>query len=153
VGLAGVVKESVLHSIPTITYVKIVSKDGEKEMKKALFYLLVLAFFAGMGTISTHAQKIAFKFGYIKGEQFLKLNQNDKAMYAMGIYDGILLAPFFGANRSDIEWMEDCTNSWSANQLSAILEKFLQNNPQRWHEPMNMLSYIALSNACGKKPK
>ena len=66
-------------------------------------------------TVSAQTPKIIFKFGYINGEQFLKLSQHDKAMYAMGIYDGILLAPFFGAKGSDIKWMEDCTNNWSAN--------------------------------------
>ena len=88
---------------------------------------------------------------YVRGNEYVKLEEGDRATYIAGLVDGILLSPFFGAQRHKIEWFERCTiEQKTIYQLTAIVDKFMKENPNRWHEPMHTLAYFAIKKACEK---
>jgi len=59
-----------------------------------------------------------------------------------------LAAPVLGAPKKRLAWLEACTAGWSTQQVAAVVDKFLKDNPARWNEGMNILVYSALLDAC-----
>lgn len=90
--------------------------------------------------------------GFLSGEEFLALSSNAKVYYVTGAVDGMLLAPFFfGAPDSD-RWLVQCVKGKSNSQLSAVLEKFLKDNPERWHDSVHVSFIVSLHATCpGRK--
>jgi hypothetical protein len=69
-------------------------------------------------------------------------------MYAVGLVDGMLTAPIFEASKKQTQWLEQCVVSMSNEQVGAIFDKFLRDNPGRWQEQMNILGWVAMKSAC-----
>ena len=88
--------------------------------------------------------------GFLTGEEFLKLSDTEKVSYSMGIIDGYLSSPIFGADAKYINWISTCTKSKTNTQLSAILNKYLEDNPGRWEKSTQFLMFEALRKACDK---
>lgn len=110
---------------------------------------LVLAMIGG-AEIAT-SRDVMIHNSYVKGNEYVKLEEGDRALYIAGLVDGILLSPFFGAQRSKIEWFERCTiERMTMYQVTAIVDKFMRENPDRWHQEMHTLAYIAIKKACEK---
>jgi len=93
---------------------------------------------------------VSIQKGFLTGEDFLKLSETDKVSYRMGIIDGYLSAPIFGANAKYVSWISTCVQGKTNTQLSAILVKYLQNNPGRWEKSVQFLMFEALKKSCGK---
>jgi hypothetical protein len=90
------------------------------------------------------------KSGFLTGTQYRTLDEPRRRAYAMGLIDGIFLAPFFEANKQTLEVIERCTIGMQDGQIMAILDKFLRDNPARWHQPMNLLGFVAMEEACAR---
>ena len=88
------------------------------------------------------------KAGFLTGNQYRLLSQEARRTYAMGLLDGIFLAPFFGAKKETLGWLERCATGMNDEQIAAIFDKYLRDNPGRWHETMNNLGLVAVKNAC-----
>jgi hypothetical protein len=93
---------------------------------------------------------VLLRGGFMTGNSYQQLNNTGKKGYAMGFYNGLLMAPAFGAHKEETKWVEECVSLTGDGQIVAIIDKFLQENPARWHEPMNILSYAALKASCEK---
>ena len=93
---------------------------------------------------------VSVQMGFITGEDFLKLSESDKASYSMGIIDGYLSAPIFGANDRYLKWISTCIKGKTNTQIAAILVKYLQDNPGRWDKSVQFLMFEALKKACGE---
>lgn len=93
---------------------------------------------------------VSIQKGFLTGEDFLKLSETDKASYSMGIIDGYLSAPIFGADGKYLSWISTCVQGKTNTQLSAILVKYLQDNPGRWENSVQFLMFEALKKSCGK---
>ena len=91
---------------------------------------------------------VVIKSGFVTGNQYRALPEDERRKYAMGVVDGAFLAPFFGAPKPELLWMETCLTRMQDGQIVAILDKYLSENPVRWHEPMNVLAYVAFKSAC-----
>ena len=109
---------------------------------------IILIFALLIGSSSVVADPVAIKRGFFTGNDFLQLSQDDKRDYVIGMTDGLLLAPIFGAPKAEMKWVEDCLTDMNNVQISAILEFFLKNNPARWHQQMNILTFVALKENC-----
>ena len=117
-------------------------------MRKALpFFILVLILAA---ITNANTQEILIKTGFITGNEYLRLPDVNKLHYVMGVVDGIFLAPFFGAPKDKMDWIEKFLVNMTDSQVTAIINKYLQENPQRWHESMNVIIYSAFREACLK---
>jgi hypothetical protein len=84
--------------------------------------------------------------GFYTGNDYLKLGENSRRTYVTGIIDGFHLA--FGESPKSLKWITNCTKGKDNFQITAIVDKFLSENPQRWPEPMNVLVYDSLVNIC-----
>jgi hypothetical protein len=84
--------------------------------------------------------------GFYAGNDYLKLGENSRRTYVTGIIDGLHLA--FGESPKSLKWITNCTRGKNNFQVTAIVDKFLLESPQRWNEPMNVLVYASLEKIC-----
>jgi len=92
--------------------------------------------------------------GYLKTGEFLDLNDAQREAFAAGFLDGIFIAPLLDApNRGKLyEAIRTCTAEMPANQVAAIIEKFVRDNPEDWHKPLNVVAFNAILKACHATP-
>lgn len=100
--------------------------------------------------VSAGESAVWIKSGFVTGTQFRAFSNEARRAYAMGVMDGMFLSPFFDAKKEKLEWLERCATGMSDEQIVAIFDKYLRDNPGRWHEPMHTLGWIAMKDACGK---
>ncbi len=90
--------------------------------------------------------KVSF---FLHGNDYLSLPEVAKGAYVTGVVDGLLDARAgFGASKKRTAWLEDCVVGMSSEQLAAIADKYLRENPGKWNWPMNDLVYSAMFDAC-----
>ena len=99
---------------------------------------------------SANDEGVLIRSGFVSGQQYLALAEEKQSAYAMGVVDGILLAPIFGAPKKRMLQLEDCLTGMSDTQVAAILTKYLRDHPARWHDSAHVLMYSALLDACPK---
>lgn len=87
---------------------------------------------------------------FLTGNDYQELSPGGKRGYVTGFVDGVLVAPVFDAPKQALQWIELCIVDMSNVQIVAIVDKWLSENPQRWHQPMNMLTFTALKDGCDK---
>ena len=94
------------------------------------------------------AQSIYIHNGFVSGNDYRNWDATEKDRYAIGLIEGMLLAPFFGASKEQLSWLEECTTRMTSTQIVAILDKYLDENPARWHDGMHAIGYGAMNDAC-----
>ena len=92
--------------------------------------------------------ELSIKSGFITGQQFLDMSSQDQNSYAMGVVDGMFLAPFFQGQRGQQAWLERCVTGMSADQIATILQLKLWQTPESWHYSAHTSLYNALIRAC-----
>jgi len=100
------------------------------------------------------AQKSSFHVAYIKpgflnGNNFRNKSNIGKLYYVMGVLDGLLAGQFLDTN-DDVDWLSGCLNEMSNEQVRAIVEKYLKNHPEEWHNPMSSLVFNSIIKSCPK---
>jgi hypothetical protein len=120
-------------------------------MKHILMILVLIACVPAY----THSQKssIFISGGFLKGKGYLDMDITEKRAYAMGVINGMLAAPLMGAPEERVEWLVTCTRKMDDEQVAAILTKHVRDNPENWHNGMNILSWNAMRLACPKPNK
>jgi hypothetical protein len=122
--------------------------EGRRMMKTLIFLIVIIT-----STTLCYAesnQNMLIKKGFFTGNLFRTAGDNVKIGYAMGFIDGVYIAPVLDAPRKSLQWIEKCINGMTNEQVVAIINKFLDDNPARWHEPMNILAYEAMKKTCEK---
>jgi len=66
----------------------------------------------------------------------------------MGVIDGMLDAPGFGAPKKKLSWLETCIVGMNGSQVAAIVDKALRDSPEHWNEPLNGGVFAAMAAAC-----
>jgi hypothetical protein len=128
---------------------KLINGVGERLMKIKLIAFAITILITS-STIS-RANEILIKTGFISGNKFMKMGLS-KNNYLMGVIDGIFLSPFFEAEKSKLRWIETCVTGMSDYQITAIVDKYMNDNPIEWHESMNIIVYRAFSKSCPDSP-
>jgi hypothetical protein len=100
--------------------------------------------FLSFGNIYGQDKFVKIKKGFLTGNSYLQLSKKEQMSYVMGLLDGIFLAPFFNAPKVNLEWIENRTADMTISHLTAIITKYLNDNPQLWQESMNVIAYSAL---------
>jgi hypothetical protein len=117
-------------------------------MPRALVAVLLLSALAPAG-LAAQKEPVEIKLGYfLQGNSYLKLSEAAKGPYVTGVVDGLLGAPMFNAPRKSTAWLEHCIVGMSSEQLVAIVDKYLRENPGQWNWAMNVLVYSAMLDAC-----
>jgi len=96
------------------------------------------------------SQEVVIKSGFVTGNQYRVFSATEKQKYAMGLLDGMFLSPFYGADKMKLEVLEQCATGMNGGQVVAVFDKYVSENPGRWHESMNVLAFAALTQACGR---
>ena len=113
----------------------------------ALFFSVATCVYASDAT-SRQKRTVVVYSGFLSGAEFLNMNNAEKNSYACGLIDGVLASSLFGANAKKIEKLNSCVLGMSNIQIAAIIEKYLEDNPEIWHKPLNLSTYRAFSEFC-----
>ena len=92
-----------------------------------------------------------FPKGFLTGSMYLKTTEGEKSAYAMGALDGMLMAPAFGVPEKCTKWLIDFTGGMTNEHVAAIITKYLKDNPEVWHEQLNVLVLNAMNEAYRKQ--
>jgi hypothetical protein len=93
----------------------------------------------------------------LKGNEFQSLPDNSKLMYVVGILDGWDSVRSVMKGEEKAPTLDLMFNSISRcvedrkmtrRQTFAIVEKFMRDNPAKWHEEMAVLIWSAFNAAC-----
>ena len=74
--------------------------------------------------------------------------------YVAGVFDAYMGSSVIAAhNLSRVEGLHACVKAMNLNlgQLVAIVDKYLNDHPERWGNPMAALTFTALAEACQKQ--
>src|SRR6266571_9474614 len=116
-------------------------------MPRALLAVLTLAELAPVGRVAEQ-QPIAIKGGFITGNTYREYSDDVKAVYVMGVIDGMLDAPGLGAPKKKMAWLETCIVGMNGYQVAAIVDKAIRDTPEYWNEPINGQVFSAMWTAC-----
>ena len=118
-------------------------------MPRALVAALLLSALAPAG-LAAQKEPVRVQVSFfLHGNDYLNLPEVAKKPYVTGVVDGLLDArAAFGAPKKRTAWLEACVVGMSSEQLAAIADKYLRENPGQWNWPMNDLVYSAMFDAC-----
>jgi|GEM_PF-5021130 len=86
--------------------------------------------------------------GFLKGNDFRQRSEAEKTAYLMGVWDGYMFAPAIGGKAKNDQILYDCIPNLLADQLLAIVNKYMDEHPENWGWPMNLIVYAALPKSC-----
>ena len=98
-------------------------------------------------------QKVTISRGFFTGKDYLDMSDTEKRAYVTGEINGMLVAPFFGAPEERLQWLKSCTSNLSDEQTAAIVTNYINEQPNRLNESLNVLTFTALRTACQKPVK
>jgi hypothetical protein len=92
--------------------------------------------------------------GFLKAEDYLELPPKEQSIYAMGLVDGMYLAPVFDAPNEGkyLHSLHECLSEMTNRQVAAIITKFAKEHPEKWHMGTNALAYQSLRLVCPVPP-
>ena len=99
-------------------------------------------------SVAASSEALEIKTGFITGNDYRDFSVREQRIYAIGLIDGMLLGPFFGAEKQSLGWLERCATNMNDEQVAAIFGKYLEENPTRWHQSMHTLGWFAMKEAC-----
>jgi hypothetical protein len=82
--------------------------------------------------------------GFIHGHEYRQMNQSQKESYVTGVIDGLLVAFAMTKQTSSQQRLEECVKGVPVDQLTAIVTKYLANNPECSQVTANGLVFNAL---------
>jgi hypothetical protein len=120
-----------------------------------IFTLLIIMLFALGARSWSQSQYGNVNPGFFKGTDYLNQSKAVQYGYIVGVYDGLFGATIFASpqNRNAVDRTYRYTERMSIDQIKAIVDKFLKDHPEDWHEPMNLTVLIAIGEACPKSFK
>jgi hypothetical protein len=84
--------------------------------------------------------------GFMKAEEYLQLNAEEQPIYAVGLINGMYLAPVFDAPNEGkyLSSLQTCLKDMTNIQVAAIITKYIKGHPEKWNMPSNLMAYQAL---------
>ncbi len=87
--------------------------------------------------------------GFLTGNDFRELSEDEKTAFLEGVWDGYAFAlSFAGEPPAALLTFSDCIPHLQNDQLLAIVNKFMQEHPERWGDPMAAIVYAASPKKC-----
>ena len=120
---------------------------------RAFIFLIAAAILISPVVLPPHAQAqsdplTARSWQLLSGQDYLELAEYDRDVYISGINDAYNWSFVAGFQR--MKWLIPCVHGRQPEQLSAMFSKWLQENPERWHEPAAKLFPFAMFSDCRK---
>jgi hypothetical protein len=111
----------------------------------------LIVFSIGLTLAAQNTETVTIAGGFMRGENYLALDPQERAAYAAGFINGMsIAAPVLTTGHSPGEprWITDCTKEMSQRQIAEIIRKSIQDRPAEWHESLNVLGLNAMLSAC-----
>jgi hypothetical protein len=113
--------------------------------------ILTLILFLLGASLAQQSEKYFLRYvpgGYMSTGDFSDLPATEQYGYAMGFVNGIMTSGILGADLPKVEMMNRCTTQMQAKQIAAIIDKYVKDHPESWHEPLAVHSFNALLDVC-----
>ena len=118
-------------------------------MRKFLYIAIMLELVSIQSADAKERRAVTIYNGYMTGEKCHEASENELSWHMMGVVNGLLISPFYGAPSDRMEPLSQCLREVTNKQLGAILKKWLKENPERWHEGCNIAAFQVLRRLCG----
>lgn len=110
---------------------------------------VLAAVVAGVQADAQERKTVVIYSGYMTGEDCIRDSDESMASYMMGVVNGLLISPFYGAPEQRLKPLSQCLTGVTSTQLAATLKKWLKENPERWHDGCHVAASMALQRMCG----
>ncbi|OFE11365.1 hypothetical protein PHACT_12470 [Pseudohongiella acticola] len=110
--------------------------------------LIILSFYLTTGHAQSDTRTVTVQSGFIDANTYIAYSEEQKAIYVIGLIEGALLAPLFGAAEVEVQALLECIKPMNNIQVAAIITKYVEENPEKWHQGAHVLGYAALMKAC-----
>jgi hypothetical protein len=126
-------------------------------MKKIIFVCLAL----WMVPFSQMAQNdkeeephelVKFQYGFGKAKQYLEFSKDEQKAYSEGFINGALVYQLFEYWRKRGKPVDECFSGMDDEQMAAIIKKYIESHPEKWHQPLNIGTFEAIADLCQLKP-
>ena len=117
-------------------------------MKQLLLTIVLI-----MGLSGFTQQRVSVSRGYFVGKDYFDMSDSEKRAYVTGEINGMLVAPLFGAPEDRVEWLKSCTAKLSDEQTAQIVTAYINDQPSRLNDSLNVLTFTAFSSVCQKPVK
>jgi len=93
-------------------------------------------------------QKVNIYRSYGDAGDFPEFSESTKYGYAMGFVNGLMASIILGAQDDKLKELETCIHEMKSNQVAAIIEKYIKEHPETWHQPLTIESWKAFAKMC-----
>lgn len=90
----------------------------------------------------------AIILGYITGNDYLQLDDNARLGWLVGVMDGIMAESTLITKDDQGPWLGKCIVGLNTQQIKAIFEKKLSENPEEWHAPAAFIFREKMNDFC-----
>jgi hypothetical protein len=110
----------------------------------------ILFLLAAAANVGAPQRSVRIHGGFLKAEAYLHFDNNSKRAYAMGLLDGMYMAPMFHApdDGKFLVSLERCVEGMRSSQVAAIIEKYIRDHPEHWYLDLKDEGYAAMRQAC-----
>lgn len=77
--------------------------------------------------------------GFITGNKYMDMNENDKVVFIVGAMDGIMVKSLEYDKEKKEPWLGTSVKGITIAQIQAVFEKELKENPEWWHAVAAMI--------------
>ena len=95
-------------------------------------------------------RRITVLAGYMKAEEFPDLAEPVQDGYARGFINGLMISPALGADHQEVRQFYECTKEMDSKQVAAIINKYIKDHPEVWHQELAVESLNAILKVCPK---
>lgn len=107
--------------------------------------LVMVLSFASVGLAQSDRAPKHYSVSFVSAEAYKNMPRASKEMYVAGYLDGHLNADLFAGNAKRIQVLRDCLASKTINQITAIVDKYVESHPEAWDRPATDQASEALS--------
>ena len=113
-----------------------------------LAFIILLTYQAVPSSAQRHT--VVIHNGFLKASDYLDMDAENQRAYAMGLLDGMYMAPNFGApdNNKLLIKVATCVEGMKSSQVAAIIEKYVRDHPDHWQWDLKDMGYNAMLQAC-----
>lgn len=112
-----------------------------------IIIILVFCLIASHATTANADNNVSV-FSFVTGNNWIGKDMVMQRSYVTGVVDGMNAVSALNFNK---ESFFSCSlKGKSTEQLRAIVDKFIKENPEQWHLPMSLLIFDAINESCSK---
>ena len=93
--------------------------------------------------------------GYKTGNEYLKMDEESRKCWLVGALDGIMAEAVHTKNNNvkQTTWLGRCIEGIDFEQIKAMFEKELRENPEGWHAPAALILWKKMQEFCKERIK